>query len=153
MISVDVPKNLDEIQTKAIGNFTKRQVIFYGIGGAFGVALFFLTKGPFGMQIASILAMFCAMPAFILSSYEKNGFTGEQILLLIFYKKFLTKEVRPYQSENIYYDLMIDEEYRKEKAEIERKLYGYSKEELAIKKREEKERRRNAKKRANSRES
>lgn len=153
MISVDVPKNLEEIETKAIGQFTKRQVIFYGIGGVLGIALFFLLKKPFGMQVASLGAMFCAMPAFVLSSYNKNGFTGEQILILLFYKKFLTKEIRPYQSENIYYELMINEDYRKEKAEIERKIYGYSKEERAIKKQKEKEKRRIAKKETDSRES
>ncbi|MCM1551451.1 MAG: PrgI family protein [Butyrivibrio sp.] len=127
MISVDVPKNLDEVKTKAVGNFTKRQVIFFGIGGVLAVLAYFGTKGVLGTQAAAIIAMLFAAPAFLFAQYEKNGFTGEQVALLIINKKVLQKEVRPYQSENIYFDLEIEEKLRKEKAEIERQLYGTEK--------------------------
>ncbi len=127
MISVDVPKNLDEVKTKAIGNFTKRQVIFFGIGGILAVLCYFGTKGVLGTQAAAIIAMLFAAPAFLLAQYEKNGFTGEQVALLVINKKIINKEVRPYQSENIYFDLELEEKLRKEKAEIERQLYGTEK--------------------------
>lgn len=127
MISVDVPKNLEEVKTKAIGNFTKRQVIFGVIGGTFAILSYFVTKDILGTQAAAIIAMFCAVPAFLLAQYEKNGFTGEQMLLHIINKKFIKNEVRPYQSENLFSDLMIEENLRKEKARIERELYGKAK--------------------------
>ena len=127
MISVVVPKNLDEVKTKAIGNFTKRQAIFFGIGGIFAVLAYFGLRGILGTQAAMIIAMFCAIPAFLMAQYEKNGFTGEQVVLLIINKKIVHKEIRPYQSENIYADLEYEEKLRKEKARIERELYGTKK--------------------------
>ncbi len=127
MISVVVPKNLDEVKTKAVGNFTKRQVVFFSIGGILGFLCYFGLKEVLGTQAAIIMAMFCAMPTFLLAQYEKNGFTGEQILLLIINKKIIHKEIRPYQSENIYIDLMKENDLREEKARIERELYGNEK--------------------------
>lgn len=127
MITVDIPKNLDEVETKAVGNFTKRQVIFFGIGGVLAILCFFGTKGVLGTQAASLIAMMCAIPSFIMSGYIKNGFTGEQIALIIFHKKVLSREIRPYQSENIYFDMDLDSKLRKEKEEIERELYGTKK--------------------------
>lgn len=127
MISVDVPKNLDEVETKAVGVFTKRQAIFYGVGAVMGIACYFLLKGILGMQATALLAMACAFPAFFMAQYKKNGFTGEQILMQVIEKKVIKKEIRPYQSENIYFDLLKDDRLRREKADIERKLYGKAK--------------------------
>ena len=127
MITVDIPKNLDEVETKAVGNFTKRQVIFFGIGGVLAILCFFGTKGVLGTQAASLIAMMCAVPSFLMAGYIKNGFTGEQIALIVFHKKVLSKEIRPYQSENIYFDMEMDRKLRKEKEKIERELYGTKK--------------------------
>lgn len=138
MISVDVPKNLDEVETKAVGIFTKRQAVFYGIGAALGVLGYFLLKNILGMQAASLLAMACAFPAFFLAQYKKNGFTGEQILMQVIEKKIVKKEIRPYQSMNIYFELQEAEELRREKSRIERELYGKAKREEVPRRKEKK---------------
>lgn len=45
MAYVDVPKDLTNIKTKFIGNFTKRQCVCFGIGVLVGFPGYFLVQG------------------------------------------------------------------------------------------------------------
>ena len=44
----------------------------------------------------------CALPAFLLAMYEKDGLPFEKVVRNVLRARFLRPGVRPYQTENIY---------------------------------------------------
>lgn len=52
MAYVDVPKDLTNIKTKFIGNFTKRQCVCFGLGILVGFPGYFIARGAIGTTAA-----------------------------------------------------------------------------------------------------
>ena len=71
--SVFVPKDLSKIKTKFLFGLTRRQCLFFGLGAAVGLPVFFLLRKSVSSTAASILMMGVMLPFFMFGIYEKNG--------------------------------------------------------------------------------
>lgn len=99
---VPVPKDLTTIKTKVAFNLTKRQLICFGGAAAFGVPIYFLTRGFLGGSGAVMALVAAALPFFFFAMYEKNGQPLEKILKNFYNTRFKRPKVRPYQTNNLY---------------------------------------------------
>ena len=119
-ISVPIPKDLGKVKTKLIGNFTKRQVICFGLALLAGLPLYFLIRKPLGTEAALIIMMAVMMPFFVCALYEKNGIPAEKYLLMVIRFK-LSKPIRPYRAVNLFSQLEDREKKRREVKYLEAK--------------------------------
>ncbi len=99
---VDVNKNIDSIEDKVIGNFTKRQIFLFPLGAIVGISFYYLTKIILPTDIAFILMMVTGMPFFIFATYKRDD--GQYLEAYI--KDILSYLKRPkvytYETQNIY---------------------------------------------------
>lgn len=102
MAYVSVPKDLSKVKTKIVLNLTKRQLVCFGVAGAIGLPMYFLTKDVFGNSSAVMVMIILMLPAFFAAMYEKDGLTAERLLLNIVRAKWYYPPVRPYKTENLY---------------------------------------------------
>lgn len=102
---VPVPKDLSKVKTKIAFNLTKRQLICFSIAGLIGVPTYIFTRKFLGNEGAVLLMIGLMLPLFFLAMYEKNGQPAEQVLRNIIRVRFLWPAVRPYKTENFYYNL------------------------------------------------
>lgn len=98
---VRVPTDLNKIESKVVGNFTKRQVICFGLATLCGVPLYFATKGVLGTDLAAILMVAAMMPFFLFAMYKKNGVPMEQYLYYVWRHKVLNTGFRAYRYTNV----------------------------------------------------
>jgi len=99
---VDINRNIDDVEEKVIGGFTKRQVILFPIGAALGIGVYFLTKTVLPNDIAMILMIIVAMPFFLFASYKRDGQHLEEFIADIVKFKFKEPKVYTYETNNIY---------------------------------------------------
>ena len=78
MAYVPVPKDLTKVKSKVALNLTKRQLIFFGLGGAVGISFYMLTRRILGSDISAILMVTLMLPFFFMAMYEKDGFPAEK---------------------------------------------------------------------------
>lgn len=102
MAYVSVPKDLTNIKTKFIGNFTKRQVVCFGLGVLFGFPAYFLIKSFAGTTIAFYILMAVMIPFFMFGMLEKNGMPLEKYIKYYIQHKYVNPPVRVYKTETIY---------------------------------------------------
>lgn len=102
MAYVSVPKDLTNIKTKFIGNFTKRQIVCFGLGILFGFPIYFLLKDVIGTTGAFYVLIVAMMPFFMFAMLEKNSMPLEKYLKYYFQHKYVNAPIRLYKSENIY---------------------------------------------------
>lgn len=121
MAYVPVPKDLSKIKTKVAFNLTKRQLIYFSLGGVCGLPVYFLTKSMLGIDMAAILMILIMLPFFFLAMYERDGFSAEKILLHIINQKFRRPAIRVYKSKNLYKRLIEMNKIEKEGAKLEKK--------------------------------
>ena len=115
MAYVDVPKDLTNIKTKFIGNFTKRQCICFGLGVLVGFPGYFIIRSVAGTTPAFYSLIAIMAPFFLFGIVEKDGLPLEEFLLNFIRHRFAYPEIRLSETENIYeyYDTAV----KKEKAE------------------------------------
>jgi hypothetical protein len=101
MAYVPVPKDLTKVKTKLALNFTKRQLICFGLAAAVGVPTYLLTKDTIGGSAAVFLMIGLMLPFFFLAMFEKDGQPAEKVLRNIVRMK-LWPAARPYRTENLY---------------------------------------------------
>lgn len=100
---ISVPRDLTRVKTKIFFNLTKRQLICFSIGAAFGLPVFFLIKAvAVNISFATLGMLAVMMPAFMMAMYEKNGQPLEKILEHYFEARFVRPKVRPYKIKNYY---------------------------------------------------
>ena len=121
MAYVPVPKDLTKVKSKVLFNLTKRQLICFGGGALLGVPLFFLLRGILGASPAAILMVLSMVPLFVMGLYEKNGRPLEKVLGDVIETVFLRPKQRPYQTDNLYAALMLQEQMEREVQKIVRK--------------------------------
>ncbi len=102
MAYVSVPKDLMAVRTKVMFNLTKRQLICFSLGAAFGIAVYVAVKGNMESSKAVSLMILTMFPFFMFAMYEKHGQPLEVILHNMYTVKFATPKVRPYKSQNFY---------------------------------------------------
>lgn len=120
MISVATPKDLRKVKSKVVGNFTKRQIICFGLAALVGIPFYLATRKVVGTDIAAILMIGVAMPFFFLAMYERNGMPAEKYLALIIRHKTLP-QIRPYEAENLFLQLEKRKKIEKEVLYLEDK--------------------------------
>ncbi len=109
---VRVPKDFSEIKQKIFLSLTKRQLISFGIAGAVGGAVYFLSRGKIGTIPGVYLSFFIMAPIMLFGIYDHNGMHLEDVLKNIY--EYLKKpKIRTYQTENIYEDVEKAMEYKR----------------------------------------
>ncbi len=84
MAYVDVPKDLTNIKTKFVGNFTKRQCVCFGIGVLVGFPGYFLVQGvPIGTTGAFYVLIALMAPFSCLELWKRTGCRLKYICLII----------------------------------------------------------------------
>jgi len=118
---VKMPVDMDNIKDTVIAGLTKRQLVFFGIGGVLGAGAFFLTSKFFGITAGVVALGVVAFPAVFCGMYVKNGIPFEKnfMLMLRFFKS--TKK-RVYAARNAadYASLLYERRMLRRKLEIER---------------------------------
>jgi len=114
MAYVDVPKDLTNIKTKFIGNFTKRQCICFGLGILAGFPGYFIIRSMAGTTAAFYSLIAIMAPFFLFGIVEKDGLPLEEFLLNFIRHRFAYPEIRLSETENIYeyYSEAIEKEKR-----------------------------------------
>lgn len=102
MAYVDVPKDLTNIKTKFIGNFTKRQCVCFGIGIVVGFPGYFIIRSLVGTTPAFYSLIALMAPFFLFGLVEKDGLPLEVYLLNFIRHRFAYPQIRLMGSENIY---------------------------------------------------
>ncbi len=101
MAYVTIPKDLNNVKTKFIGNFTKRQCICFGIGIILALPVFFGVKKVADTTAAFYALIVCLVPFFLMGMMEKNGMPLEKYLKYFLLHK-LRNPIRRMKMENIY---------------------------------------------------
>jgi len=116
---VKMPVDMDNIKDTVIGGLTKRQLIFFGIGGALGAGAFFLTAKFFGITVGVAALGIVAFPAIFCGIYVKNGIPFEKNFMLML-RFFKSEKKRVYIARNAAdYALLLNE-----RRMLRRKLAG-----------------------------
>ena len=113
MAYVDVPKDLTNIKTKFIGNFTKRQCVCFGIGILVGFPGYFIIRSLAGTTPAFYSLIALMAPFFLFGIVEKDGLPLEVYLINFIRHRFAYPQIRLTESENIYE--YYDESMKREK--------------------------------------
>jgi hypothetical protein len=95
---VTVPIELTEVESRLIFNFTSRQIVCFCIGAAIGIPLFLATRGFLGTNVAMVLVIITAVPAFLFAVYKKDGIPLEKFLLHIIRQKYFFPQKRQYKA-------------------------------------------------------
>ena len=117
MAYVDVPKDLTNIKTKFIGNFTKRQCICFGIGILVGFPGYFIAREIIGTTGAFYVHIALMAPFFLFGIVEKDGLPLEEYLLNFIRHRYVYPQIRTMGCENIY-------DYYEEQIKSEKKMRG-----------------------------
>lgn len=103
MAYVTIPKDLNNVKTKFMGNLTKRQCVCFGIGVLVALPIFFIVKKATDSTTAFYVFIVCLVPFFLLGMMEKNGMPLEKYLKYFLLHK-LRNPIRRMKMENIYDD-------------------------------------------------
>lgn len=101
MAYIKIPRDLSNVKEKFMFGLTKRQVMYFAMGIAIGLPLFFIIM-PQDLTTAVVVLFVCVMPFGFMGLYEKNGQTFDKILTNMIKANLFRPKVRPYKSENIY---------------------------------------------------
>lgn len=115
MAYVTIPKDLKNIKTKFIGNFTKRQCVCFGIGALAAVPAFFIVKNLVNSNTAFYVMIIVLIPFFLAGMIEKNGMPIEKYLKFFLHHKVFSPPIRRNRVENIYMAYARAEQNQREK--------------------------------------
>jgi len=117
MAYVSVPKDLTNIKTKFIGNFTKRQVVCFGLGVLVGFPAYFFIRSIAGTTAGFYALIVIMLPFFIFGMVEKNGMPLAKYVKYYIQHKFVNPPIRIYKTEPIYsyYGRMVKKDAKGEK--------------------------------------
>ena len=102
MAYVSVPKDLTNIKTKFVGNFTKRQCLCFGLGVLVGFPGYFIARAAIGTTPAFYVLLALMAPFFLFGIMEKDGLPLEVYLINMIRHNIAYPQIRTYESENIY---------------------------------------------------
>ena len=102
MAYVNIPKDLNEVQTKVAFGLTKRQILCFGAAAVVAVPVYLLGRGVLGDDVAALLMIALAVPFFVLAMYRKDGMPLEKVLRNYIRVRFLLPAQRPYRTDNKY---------------------------------------------------
>lgn len=111
---IPVPRDLTKVKTKVFFSLTKRQLICFSAAAIIGLPSFFLLKALGNVSLASLGMIVIMLPLFFLAIYEKDGQPMEVIAKHFIESKFLRPKIRPYQTNNFYVALVLQQQLEKE---------------------------------------
>ncbi len=114
-IQIPITDDIRDYEPKLIGPFTKRQIIYAGIGFVLGI--------PFAFLIPDLILKVSAVATFtigfaVLGNMKFNGLRGEEYLIRIAYCKLLTPRKRKYISTNLIRKSMCEMKAEEEKEKL-----------------------------------
>lgn len=115
---VSVTKDLSAVKPKVIANLTKRQALCFSAAAVLGIPAYFLGLNTLGKDFATFVLCAVVFPCFFFAMYQKNNQPLEKLLKNYIETRFIRNTPRPYQTENVYSDLLKKMECRQEVDEI-----------------------------------
>lgn len=97
-MQIPVPPDLGDMKDTVMFGLTKKQLVFFVIGGLIGLPVFFKTMGTLGSSNAALLMLACMLPFFMLGIYQKNGYSLDILLIYMLRHKF-SKLNRPFETD------------------------------------------------------
>ncbi|MBR2555037.1 MAG: PrgI family protein [Aeriscardovia sp.] len=113
MITVSIPKDFTQVESKVFLNLTKRQIICFSPAVLIGVPLFFVTRGSIGNSAATFLMIVVMLPFFLAAFYKHNEEPLERYLWHMIQTRYIRPKYRPYVTNNIY--SALEKQYRYDK--------------------------------------
>ena len=113
MITVSIPKDFTQVESKVFLNLTKRQIICFSPAVLIGVPLFFVTRGSIGNSAATFLMIVVMLPFFLAAFYKHNEEPLEKYLWHMIQTRYIRPKYRPYVTNNIY--SALEKQYRYDK--------------------------------------
>lgn len=98
MAYVKIPKNINEIEAKVIGNFTKRQIITGIIAIIVSIPLFIILK-KINQTLALYTLFATAFPIFFLGFYKKEGVYFDKRIINYLKRVLFNKKIRVIKNE------------------------------------------------------
>lgn len=120
-IERNIHKDISKYESKLIGPFTTRNIVFGGPGLILGVGSFILLNGYVSEDIRYIIAFALAIPLLLLAIAKPYGIPLEKYIAIVFVSQVLSPKHRKYITENTYKNLFIAEESIKEKDKKKKK--------------------------------
>ena len=118
-MQIPVPPDLGEMKDTVMFGLTKKQILFFVLGAAIGLPVFFLCMKPLGSSNAALIMLCCMFPFFMLGIYQKNGYSADK--LLIFRLRYSAAvKVRKYES--VDKKIINDKERRNEVKKLEKEV-------------------------------
>ena len=113
-LTAQVPKDLNTIEPKFILGFTKRQLIWNCIGAVVGILTYFTFKDLLSTAFCMVVTMAFAFPFVLVSIFQKEGLTVEEIIKHFFISQYRQNPIRIYKKSQQLSDLLIEaqEEYK-----------------------------------------
>jgi len=106
-LTAHVPKDLNTIEPKLFFGFTKRQLIWNGIGVLAGGLAYFAVKDILNPTITMTVTMIFAFPFFLVSIFQKDGLTVEEIAKHFFISQYRKNPIRVYKESQQLSDIII----------------------------------------------
>lgn len=115
-IIVEMADDIRKFETKSVGPFTTRQLI-WGLAGI-GIALPIGLLLPFKLEDKILVSLVLAVPAFIMGFIKMDGMKGEVLVIRYLYKKVLAPQRRKYISKNTFREDLERQEKIREKKKL-----------------------------------
>lgn len=111
-LTAQVPKDLNTIEPKIFMGFTKRQVIWNGLGALVGVLVFFAFKSVLSISLCMFVMMIFAFPFFMVSIFQKEGLSAEEIAKHFFISQYRNNPIRIYRESQPLNDIIAESRER-----------------------------------------
>lgn len=109
-IEKEVPKDISKYESKVVGPFTLRQIVFGIPGAAAAVGSHFLLRQWLPSDVNFFVNAIIALPFFLCAVYKPYGVPFEKYVSIVFVSMVLSPKHRKYHTENIYRDLLTTED-------------------------------------------
>lgn len=118
MVTVSMPEDIRQFETKFIGNFTLRQVVCLAVGAVFAIPTALLI--PTDIMYKIIVAALVEVPFLFAGWAKPQGMRFEVFVMRMIYYYVLTPRVRKVKEDNPYYDSYRKVLAAKEKAKLKK---------------------------------
>lgn len=101
MIERNIPRDIEKYQSKFIGPFTKRQVLFGAPAIILAVGIYFLTRNYIG-ELSILLALLVGGPLMVCAVYRPYNIPFEKFAKMVLFTYLLSPKHRLFKCENAY---------------------------------------------------
>lgn len=92
--TIHLPKNLDDIEERVFGRFTKRQCVCFGLSAALAFPLYVVLKDLLNIDVALFVLLAVTFPIMYAGWYKKDGKRLEEVILLNYRHKLWQYQFR-----------------------------------------------------------